>query len=172
MVNQISDKSLRLCYWNAEPRVVDPHRMHLEEVLKILGAIELKTIKSLDDPNLMPSDLIIIAAQAIPEEDFPNWLSGVSQRMSLQGRIWLPALILADSSLNALNEILEQASKMNWYFDIINPDHMSSLPIRVANLLRIHDHLHELGRYEETLDKLQTKVESLTAQLTELRGGG
>jgi hypothetical protein len=169
MMSLPGKRPLQLSYWNAEARVVDPNRIHLEEVLKQLGQVNLSFVKSLDDLGKQPSDLVVIAAHGIPDESFGQWLLGTSQRMSRQGRIWLPALILTPISLDTLNEILAQAIKMNWYFDIINPDHLSSTPIRVANLLRIHDHLHEIKRYEETLDKLQNRVEFLDAELAKLK---
>ena len=53
----------------------------------------------------------------------------------------------------------------NWYFDVIDPDHLDSLPMRVANLLRIHDHLHELSRYEKSLADLQADVRQMQQKL-------
>ena len=57
------------------------------------------------------------------------------------------------------------AAGMNWYFDILSMEHIDSMPIRVANLLRIHDHLHELERYQNTLATLNHRVDQLTLDL-------
>ena len=45
----------------------------------------------------------------------------------------------------------------------------ATLPIRVANLLRIHDHLHELKRYSAALDDITVKVKMLESQMKDLR---
>ena len=58
---------------------------------------------------------------------------------------------------------------MNWYFDIVASDQLDSLPIRVANLLRIHDHLHELHRYSAALSSLTAQTEALKQELLQLK---
>ncbi len=167
--NRIMDRNLRICYFNASPNIIDASLMHLEKRLKLLGEIEIYTLKRMDDPELNPCDLLIIAAQQIPDEEFSRWLAGIGNKMHRQGNIWVPALIVADITFSILQQVLEQAVKMNWYFDIINEKHFDSLPIRVANLLRIHDHLHELKRYEMTLDGLSKKADSLSSEFAKLK---
>jgi hypothetical protein len=66
-------------------------------------------------------------------------------------------------------EVLEQTLNSNWYFDLLHPDHLSSLPVRVANLLRMHDHLHELLRYEKELKRMQADIGRIEAELQALR---
>lgn len=163
------DRELRVCYFNASPNIVDANQLNLEQKLMALGDLQIDTLESINDPSFAPCDLLIIAAQKIPEEEFTNWLTGLSQKLQKQGNIWVPVLIVANPSYLILQQVLEQAIKMNWYFDIINEHHFGSLPIRVANLLRIHDHLHELKRYESTLDELSKKVESLSSDFGKLK---
>lgn len=165
------NRALRICYYNAETRIVDAGLARFESLLKQMGTIQVEAIASLDDPQLGPSDLLIVAASHLLEEDFLKWLQGLAKRMVRQNNIWVPCLIVADVPFSDLaDEVLPFAIAENWYFDVMAPDHIESLPIRVANLLRIHDHLHELGRYEKTLNQLSDQVESLRAQLESLGG--
>lgn len=156
-------RHLRVNYWNSEPRLVAPSKARLEILLKSLGTVDLTEIKSLDDKQ--PADLLVIPADHIPEDKFVDWLKGLRQRIKQQGQIWTPALIMADVSFGELDDLLDDAVQANWYFDVVHRDHMDSLPIRVANLLRIHDHLHELKRYRQELDTLDRKVQDLEAKV-------
>ena len=165
-------RSLKLCYWNAEARVVDSERMSLEQHLSRLGDVSVSPVASLDSPELSGADLLIVAAQMVPADKFAGWLGGLRRRIQQQGRVWTPALILADVPFDVLSEIWPEVTNDNWYFDIMSPVHMASLPIRVANLLRIHDHLHELKRYASAVDDITAKVRILESQMAALRGKG
>jgi hypothetical protein len=160
-----NQRPLRICYIDSNNKVIDQKKMLLEERLKTLGNISVQVIKSLDDPNFHPCDLVVIDANSVPSEDFAQWLHGLGNRVVKQGAIWVPALIIADLSFRGLRDIMLVAASMNWYFDVLSMDHIDSMPIRVANLLRIHDHLHELGRYQKTLSELKVQVDQLTADL-------
>ncbi len=161
-------RSLRICYWNTEARLVDAERMNLESHLRRLGELRVDSVKSLDDPALVPCDLLIVAAQVIPVAEFPVWLQGLKKRIQARNLVWTPALILAEPDFAVLSGILPEIARENWYFDVIAPAHLSSLPMRVANLLRMHDHLHELRRYEDALDDVNQKVKVLEEQLASL----
>jgi hypothetical protein len=166
------NRTLRLSYWNIEKRVVDSERLSLETHLRQLGEVKITPVDGLDAPGAMPCDLLIVAAQILASQDFPTWLTGLSQRIQRQGHIWTPALILADIPFAVLRGILPVAVRDNWYFDILAPQHIESLPIRVANLLRIHDHLHELRRYGDVVDDLGKRASALEAELKRLRPQG
>jgi hypothetical protein len=164
-----ANRSLRVCYWNAEAKIVDAGKAELERHLKRLGDVKVEVIKALDAPEAAQADLLVVAAQKLAAQDFPVWLQGFRKRIQAKGSIWTPALILADVSFDVLSEILVEVTAENWYFDVVAPAHLSSLPIRVANLLRIHDHLHELKRYSAALDDINTKVKMLESQMKDLR---
>lgn len=164
------NRTLRVSYWNIEKRVVDSERMSLETHLKQLGDVKITQVDGLDVPGAMPCDLLIVAAQILATQAFPTWLAGLSQRIQKQGHIWTPALILADIPFGVLRDILPAAVRDNWYFDILSPQHIESLPIRVANLLRIHDHLNELSRYGQAVDDLSVKTQKLESELQKLKG--
>jgi hypothetical protein len=159
-------RTLRVKYLVADKRFVDADRMLLETNLRRLTDVTLSEIKSIDDPDFLPCDLLIVAAKNVAAIDFGKWLEGFRKRIHNQGNIWIPALILTQVEFEDLRDILLDAVNDNWYFDVINADHISSLPIRVANLLKIHDHLHEMDRYERSLSDLGDKIAKLEAQLT------
>ncbi len=164
-----ANRSLRVCYWNAEAKIVDAEKADLEKHLKRLGDVKIDVVKALEAPEASLADLLIVSAQKLSGKDFPAWLQGFRKRIQAKGAIWTPALILADVSFDVLSEILVEVTADNWYFDVVAPQHLASLPIRVANLLRIHDHLHELKRYSAALDDINVKVKMLESQMKDLR---
>jgi hypothetical protein len=165
----IFPRTLRIVYWPADARVVDQDRARLEQGLRQLGSLQIETLKTLDELAAKPADLLVVAAQTVPGEQFSKWLRSFKERVKNRGGIWTPALILANLPFPILNEVMPEAVQDNWYFDILAADHLASMPIRVANLLRIHDHLHELQRYAATLDSLSAKVQKLEDELEALK---
>lgn len=162
-------RKLRICYLNSQPRIVAVSKLSLEKMLQQLAQIELIEIKTLHDPALNPCDLLVVAAESIPEDEFLKWLRRFSKSISLQGNIWIPAIIFSNTSFKLLQSFFDEAHKMNWYFDILSSEELNSLPMRVANLLRIHDHLHELTRYRRELDELNDKILELSLIIQKLK---
>ena len=161
---------LRLSYWNSDARVVDADRMQLEKYLSRLGDVRLNVVKNLEAITSGACDLLIVAAQNVPRKEFAKGLVGLRSRVHTQGSIWVPALILADVGFDTLADILSEVTRENWYFDILAPGHLDSIPIRVANLVRIHDHLHELRRYLDAVEDVSSKVKHLEQQMKSLKG--
>lgn len=164
-------RRLRLCYWDAAHRYFGVHKLSFEKKLKLLGELDLVEIRTLDDPQLLPCDVLIVAAEHIPNGDFARWLDEFRKKSIQQNRIWIPALFLSRSGFEELEGIFSTILTTNWYFDVLNPDHVDSLPVRVANLLRIHDHLHELRRYDARQQALQTRVNEIERELQAMRNG-
>ncbi len=162
----------RACILNLDPKFVNLPKLKLEIELKAMVDIELVEIKGLDDPTFLPCDLLIVEAQGVSIGDFQQWLKAFQARLVTQADIWVPSLIVAELPANEARLLMEHAVKSNWYFDVVHPEHLDSLPVRVANLLRIHDHLHELRRYSQTLDRLQDRVNMLEHEVNALRAGG
>jgi hypothetical protein len=167
--SMFADRVLRLSYWNTDSRVIDADRLQLETSLKRLGDVSVHTVKSLDVVQRDGCDLLIVAAQSVPRKEFAKWLLGFRGRIHSNGKIWVPALILADVGFETLADILADVTSENWYFDILAPSHMDSLPIRVANLLRIHDHLHEISRYETAIAEVSSRVRELERQVQQVK---
>ncbi len=163
-------RNIRICYWDSEKRYFGAHKAAFENQMQILGEIQTVKISSLEDPKFFPCDLLVVSAEHVPEDEFLKWLTGIETRIMSQDKIWTPALILADIEFSTLHQLLPFASKSNWYFDIVHPQHLLSMPIRIANLLRIHDHLHELKRYDDKLNAMQNKIveiENLMRSITD-----
>ncbi len=160
--NLFQNRKLRLCYFSTSAKTVNLASYGFEKRLGLLGA-EVETVKvdGLTDPNLLPCDLLVVDAEKLPAQGLSKWLVGFGNSMEAQNKVWIPALILAKFSFSELAQGLAKAYQMNWYFDIVNPTELDSLPIRIANLLRIHDHLHELARYGQVLSELKQKSEGL-----------
>jgi hypothetical protein len=162
------ERPRRLCYLRVDTRSVDRDLMLIEGHLKRLGDLTIEPIKDLSAPGAFPCDLLLVGAQRVPEKDFYQWFESFRNRVVGAGSIWTPALILAEVSFETLRDLLLEAIRDNWYFDIVSPQQVSSLPIRVANLLRIHDHLHELKRYAHAMDSIQNQVQDLERQVASL----
>lgn len=150
---------------------MDNHKLHVEEKLKMIGDLELVHLKSIDDPNLFPCDLLILTSEQVPEEEFYNWLVNYSKRIHRQSSIKIPTVVISEVSFFMQKKFMLDAVKSNWYFDIVSKEHLESLPIRITNLLRIHDHIHEIHRYENSLISLQEKVDLLSQQIVTLTKG-
>lgn len=145
--------------------MVGPSILAVEQQLKNLGSIQLIYLKSLDDPAFHPCDLLVLTANYIEEENFETWLKGVESRLNRQGGIKVPAVIYANVGLAVQRELLQWSVASNWYFDIVDPNHLTSLPIRMANFLRLHDHLHEVTRMQQSVESLTERVSSLEQAL-------
>lgn len=161
----------RACFLNLDPKFVNLPKLKLEQALKAMVDIDLVEVAAIDDSGLLPCDLLIVESQGVSAPDFQQWLTGFQRRLVAQANIWIPAVIVADLSVAEARALMDSAVKSNWYFDVVTPAHIDSLPLRVANLLRIHDHLHELRRYSETLDRLQDRVNMLEHEVNSLRAG-
>lgn len=159
------NRRLRVCVWNPTPAMAGASLAQMEAELKKLGTVQLVPLKSLDDPTLLPCDLLVITATYIEEEAFAQWIHGVEARIARQVGIKIPTVICATISAAVQRPLLRAAVESNWYFDIVDPEHISSLPIRVANFLRLHDHLHEVQRMQAVVADLNSRVENLEESL-------
>lgn len=162
-----ANRRLRVCVWNPTPNMVSASLGLIETELKRLGTVQLVHLKSLDDQNLLPCDLLVATAIYIDGEHFATWLKGVENRLVKQGGIRVPMMVFAHVDEVTQRQLLRWAVDSNWYFDIIDPEHVASMPIRVANFLRLHDHLHEIQRMDQALKHLGEKVSALEQTLTQ-----
>jgi len=110
-------------------------------------------------------DLAVISAFHVPEEHFLSWLQQLIVKMDKQSNVWIPALVLADLPFEIYTRAASEVLQTNWYFDIMHPDHMSSLPIRISNLIRMMNHLKELRNYAEKINSLSQDVLDIKRQV-------
>jgi hypothetical protein len=156
---------MRVCSWNATPGFISAASAALDQQLRQLVQVEMVALKSLDDSMASPCHLLIISAEGMEEEQFPIWIKSLSTRIPKAHGIPTPALIFGVVGATVQRELLRWAVEGNWYFDIVDPDHVTSLPVRAANFLRIHDHLHEVRRMTETTKALDARVEEMQARI-------
>ena len=168
----ISHRRRRICYWDPQSNAVSTNKINFEMHLKFLPNFDLSELRSLDDQSFHPCDLLIVNALSIPDDDFLIWLEGINKRVLTQNKIWTPAVLVSECKFGELSSEVHEFANNNWYFDLINPANMDSMPIRVANLLKIHDHLHELWRYEKELNTMQKQVSDIEQKLLEIMQKG
>ncbi|MFK7872252.1 MAG: hypothetical protein AB8C84_03640 [Oligoflexales bacterium] len=166
-MTQPASSRLRVGHLNLSPNSLNAQAVAIEQALSCLGEISLTELESFDDPKFYPLDLLIVKAEQIPHDELPRWLESFAERVRQQGKIWVPALVLSSCEFDVLQSFMPKARAMNWYFDIVSPQHLASIPIRVSNLLRMHDHLHELGRYEAQIQELQKQLQVVEEKLSE-----
>ena len=150
----------QIAVWDSQARFIDREKAKLEHFLKQILLPSFITINAISDLKNTNADLLIAGAHHLEGPPFIQWMDGLSKTMAKEN-IWIPALIMGKQPFEDLVEVYEKAAASNWYFDIINPDHLESLPLRIANLLRIHDHIRELNRYDSEVKELRDKTKLL-----------
>jgi hypothetical protein len=161
---RLSLSKRRIQYVNSDTKTLETSIAFFEKRLKHISNIQLTEFSSLDSIKDTETDLLIINAANLTDEAFLQWFPKTCKK--IESKFFAtPTLFLSRIDFDALEKLWEQAYENNWYFDILHPQHMDSLPIRVANLLRIHDHLHELSRYEEEVENFKTRLNALEKKL-------
>ncbi len=161
---------MRVCSWNASPGFISAASAALEQQLRQLIQVDIVAVKLIGDAAA-PCDLLIISAEGIDDEAFPSWLKGISGRIPNIHGIPVPSIIFGEVSAPVQRELLRWAVEGNWYFDIVDPRHVSSLPVRVTNFLRLHDHLHEVRRISDASRVLDARVREMEIQLNGILKG-
>jgi hypothetical protein len=162
------NRRLRVCHWNATPGILSSASAAIEQQLQHLMAFDIIHLKALDESQANPCDLLIISAEGMDEEHIPNWLKSVQNRIPQVHGIIAPTIIFARVPAQTQRELLTWSVEGNWYFDIVDPDHVMSLPIRTTNFLRLHDHLHEVRRMSTLARDLSEKYKELEHKLQTL----
>jgi REP element-mobilizing transposase RayT len=147
-----------------EPRLFTRVKADIESQLKRLASVDFVQISNV--PTLREDlDLLIVVSPPLSGESFAQWVKGIEARVIRDDGIWIPCLMIADVDFQDLNAMLQHITNSNWYFDIANPAHLSSLPVRVANLTRISSHIRELRNYDRIVRDLSARVQHLENQL-------
>jgi hypothetical protein len=165
------NRRMRVCAWAATPGFASAASAAFDQQLRQFIQLDLVKVKSLDDPQILPADLLIISAEGIDDEVFPDWVKGISARIPKAHSIPVPTIIFGLVAATTQRELLRWAVDGNWYFDIVDPGQLSSLPVRVANFLRLHDHLHEVRRMTEASGLMAKKVQDMEQQLQRIVKG-
>lgn len=145
--------------------------MSFDKSIKILPNTDYQKIRSIDDPLLSPCDLLVIYTFNLSSDLLMQYIEGFESRMICQNNIHIPALFVCPHGPDRVPTDFERLLRSNWYFDIIDTSQLSSLTWRIVNLLKIHDHLHELQRYETEMRNLQTRVSEIESEIQKLPKG-
>ncbi|MBF0441171.1 MAG: hypothetical protein HQK54_04640 [Oligoflexales bacterium] len=154
LINRI----LTCCYFDNEKVFFNVRKAYIEKELNKVACFSLKKVHSLNIMETEKYDLLLISAEDIADLEFESWLKKLYSKIFVQYSVKLPVLIIADIEHTTLQDLFLWAIDQNWYFDIISPAHILSLPIRVANLIRISEHLREMSRYNERLIQLENQL--------------
>ena len=75
------NRRMRVCSWAATPGFASAATAAFDQQLRQFIQLELIKIKSLDDSEVHPADLLIISAEGLDDELFPEWIKGISARI-------------------------------------------------------------------------------------------
>jgi hypothetical protein len=151
-----------------DPRLADRYLARVEATLKSIAEVKPINITSTSDPKLAHCSIVVVFANNLDEEQMITWVKGIPKRLSSTS-INIPWLIICENSEGIQREMLRYALAENWYFDLVLPDHLDSLMTRIANLIRISDHISELRRYETETKLLEEKVAAALEMLDEIK---
>ena len=155
-------------FWSYFKSSTSSAAISVEENLKSLPQISLSKIDGVSKEQLSGIDLIVIDAMELEIDEPILWIDKLFKKIVSNNNIPIPCLIINKAhNLDIAIDIFEHI-RSNFYYDFINPNHLGSLSMRMANLIKIHDHLHELSRYEKELTSLQKQTDQLQQQLLEL----
>lgn len=160
-------KPLRVCWINYDNRTIDDSLEIIEGELDRIQTFEMVEISSIDAENFHPCDLLILIAYHMESAILTRWIQKIAERM--KSHIWTPAIIIGELSRLDSQCLVKFSTTSNWYFDVIDTEHLSSLALRAANLIRIHDHLHEIHNYKTMLDHLEQNIEKLRTDISKIQ---
>lgn len=155
----LRERHLNIDYWDLTPRATSASKIQVEEQLKLLASNEVRTIKNFSDLNTS-ADLFIVDALIFDDEEIAIWFKKLHRNILAANAIWVPTIIVTDNIDFVLDDFNELIAS-NWYFDFLHPEHVTSLPIRCINLIKMHDHLQEIHKYSEQLSSLEAEVEKI-----------
>lgn len=161
-------RPLRICAVPDDHRIINQTLEQIETQIHRVHPFEMyqpRSLRSLDPQDFDLCDLLLLMAHRLEGQDLLDWIKSFMVLMSEGDRIWIPALIVGQMEFEYTQHLIEIAARSNWYFDFVCIEHMSSLSLRIANLIRICDHLRELYRYEGVLSDLEKKTHDQKRQI-------
>ena len=162
-------KKIKIGEFSLTPKIISQVGAFVESHLKIFFDAEVKPVKNHLEINTAEFDLGLIQAQELEPPEFLKWLESFEKKRSEAELIAVPFIIITPINPSEVKQFFSRVVATNWYFDLVHPMQLQSLPIRVANLIRIKLHIAELSRYNLELDEMAAKVESLEQSLQGLK---
>ena len=156
----MTEREINIGYYDTQKQYINSLKIHLQQALDQLWSCKIVPLDTIQE-ELKPFDLIVVVADHIPQEEFEQWLIRCEATFKTNNLVWTPALLIADLDQSHQISLMHKIISRNWYFDIVAPSHINSIIVRIANLIRIHDHLKELYNYETILHDLRSQVDTL-----------
>ena len=156
-------KPYRVLFIEEKPYSLTKSKALIETHLKQLFPLELLLGASLEllPPHL---DLIFFEKNIADREQAHKILLKTMHDLRAAGELFLPVIFISTGTLAHWNH-LAKLTALPWYFDLINPAHMDSLPIRVANLCKIREHLLQLQNYQDEMRVLHQRIDEIEIKL-------
>lgn len=162
-------KKIKIAELSLTPKIVSQVGAFVESHLKTFFDAHVTTVKDQSQIVSENFDLGLIQAQELETAEFVQWLNGFEKKRSEVDLIQIPFVIVTPVNPGQIVAFFSRVVQTNWYFDLIHPMQLQSLPIRVANLIRIKLHIGELQRYNLELDQMALKIEELERKLQTLK---
>ena len=162
---EINKKTERkILYLNIDEKMLTSVTIQLEKYFHRLGTFNIQKTGSIRDSE---ADLIIVGT-FFSSEELKTWIKRLIKDLN-ERSIWIPVIFVADLDFEAIYSIVEECfNKTNWYFDLVLSSNMEELAMKIANLIKIHDHLKELKDYHDKLNQMNEEVEKLKQKLLEI----
>lgn len=164
-------RPIRIAYVALDPKILDPIVVAVREQFALLGPVEWIAVSDLFDIQQSGLDLCVVDGTQRPSDSLLTWLTKLPRRLEGTPHVWTPVIVLADVPSAQWAPLWRRWVEHNFYVDLISPKHLESFPVRAATLVRIHDHLKELWRYEEELRSLRDRMAEVMAQVKSLAAG-
>jgi len=164
-----SQRELKIAVLNLAPKVLSKHSAKAEQTLRSIFDVTWKEYRTLDEIDGSDAEILLVLAHELDDADFKQWLDGFEKRRTDPRKIWIPVAFVMQMSAKLQSQLLRRVFETNWYFDLIAIDHIDSLAIRVANLLRMKDHLLELRKYSDEVVQLSDQVSEMEKVLKTLK---
>ena len=149
-------RQVRCAYFNLTAKILSKNVLELERRLELLEKnVQVVSVKSLDDKALLPCDLLIVSALNLAEAELLSWLQKYRKKSLSQKNVLIPLLLIHSNDELSTQNFFDEAFRAKWFFDLCSEKHLSSLTIRAANLIRVHDLLHDLKRRDEMIASLK-----------------
>lgn len=155
---------LAITYWEQNAHVWDAIKGQVEQQLQLIFPCQTKKVKTLSSEDFWPCDLIVTYGGTMT--DVVTSLKAIERQLRSSGKVWPASLVIGSYPVEQTADLFQMILSSNWNFDVVDPDHLESLPTRVCNLIRIQEHLQELRHYDKQLQDLESEVAKLVTKLS------
>ncbi len=162
-------KKINVGNYSLTPKIITQVGAFVESHLKVFFESQVEVVKDHEQIKSPDFDIGLVQAQELELPEFLKWLDSFEKKRADASLIQVPFIIVTPISPADVAKLFVRVVETNWYFDLVHPMQLQSLPIRVANLIRIKLHIEELQRYNLELDQMAEKIAQLEEKLKTLK---